>query len=247
MCQTSAVVIAERECLFRRGLAACLEADRRFEIVASVGTAREAYDAAARNVPALMIVGTTLPDQPGHAPVAELRLRQPAVAIIVMVDQLGLDDLVAAGSAGAVACIGKDVSEEQLLRTVSRVAAGELPINEQLLERSAVKRAGPPSRTLLGTETWRLGGAGPLTCRELQILTTISDGMTNVEIGVTLGISVQTVKNHVTTILRKLGVNDRTQAAVLPMRRGWLSIEDTAPDTVTPPLAADAWSRLPGR
>jgi DNA-binding NarL/FixJ family response regulator len=65
-----------------------------------------------------------------------------------------------------------------------------------------------------------------LTDRELEILRKVSDGMTNAEIGFALGISAQTVKNHVTSILRKLAVNDRTQAVVTALRRGWLSIDE---------------------
>jgi len=69
----------------------------------------------------------------------------------------------------------------------------------------------------------------PLTDRELEILKKVSDGLTNAEIGYALGISAQTVKNHVTSILRKLAVNDRTQAVVTALKRGWLSIDDTNP------------------
>ena len=69
----------------------------------------------------------------------------------------------------------------------------------------------------------------PLTDRELEILRKVSEGLTNAEIGYALGISAQTVKNHVTSILRKLAVNDRTQAVVTALRRGWLTIDGTAP------------------
>jgi DNA-binding NarL/FixJ family response regulator len=69
----------------------------------------------------------------------------------------------------------------------------------------------------------------PLTDRELEILKKVSDGLTNQEIGYALGISAQTVKNHVTSILRKLAVNDRTQAVVTALKRGWLSIDDSPP------------------
>jgi len=70
---------------------------------------------------------------------------------------------------------------------------------------------------------------GTFYIHELEILRKVSDGMTNAEIGYALGISAQTVKNHVTSILRKLAVNDRTQAVVTALKRGWLSIDDTNP------------------
>src|SRR5215204_5826533 len=69
----------------------------------------------------------------------------------------------------------------------------------------------------------------PLADRELELLKKVSDGLTNAEIGYALGISAQTVKNHVTSILRKLAVNDRTQAVVTALKRGWLSIDDANP------------------
>lgn len=85
----------------------------------------------------------------------------------------------------------------------------------------------------------------PLTDRELEILRKVSDGMTNAEIGYALGISAQTVKNHVTSILRKLAVNDRTQAVVTALRRGWLTIDENDDgEGVTGGLTATPTSRL---
>jgi DNA-binding CsgD family transcriptional regulator len=79
----------------------------------------------------------------------------------------------------------------------------------------------------------------PLTERELEILRKVSDGMTNAAIGEALGISPQTVKNHVTSILRKLAVNDRTQAVVTAFRRGWLTLNVDAPGDTTLPGVTD--------
>ena len=84
----------------------------------------------------------------------------------------------------------------------------------------------------------------PLTERELEILRKVSDGMTNAEIGYALGISAQTVKNHVTSILRKLAVNDRTQAVVTALRRGWLTIETDAEAATNAGVTATPTSRL---
>ena len=244
--QSIAVIIAERECLYRRGLSTCLGVDQRFQVVASVGTAREAYRATSELRPAIALVGTTLPDRPGMMPTAELRLRHPGVAIIVLADQVTTDDMNAAGCAGAVAYLGKDVSEDDLLRTVQRVANNESLINEQIVQRAAARRSGGERWPAVGAAV-RAAGTAPLTGRELQILRSMSDGMTNAEIGRALGISVQTVKNHVTSILRKLAVNDRTQAVVLAMRRGWLVIDESVSDPASPSIVPTFWGMPPRR
>lgn len=246
MHQSITVVIAERESLYRRGLAVCLGVDDRIQIVASVGTAREAYRAASEHRPHLILVGTTLPDRPGLLPVAELRLRHPGGAIIVLSDQVVDRDLIAASSAGAAACLPKDVSESDLVQTCQRVANEEYLINEQLLNQAAAKRASSVHRTTMAQGTaWSTSNAGPLSGRELEILKRISDGMTNSEIGETLGISLQTVKNHVTSILRKMAVSDRTQAVVLAMRSGWIPLAEPGPDPSAPPASPDMWHLLP--
>ena len=103
--------------------------------------------------------------------------------------------------------------------------------NEQLLGKPYVAaRVLEQFRAATASDLAPTSAFAPLTERELEILKKVSDGMTNAEIGYALGISAQTVKNHVTSILRKLAVNDRTQAVVLALRRGWLALDGgTAP------------------
>jgi DNA-binding NarL/FixJ family response regulator len=216
-------------------------------VIASVGTAREAYRAVSRFRPAIALVGATLPDRPGLMPVAELRLRDPGVAIIVIAEHVSDDDLIAAGCAGAAAYLSKDVTEEELLQTVRRVANDEFLINEELVLRTATRRSPSVSRSPLRAGASHSFSEAPLTNRELQILRSMSDGMTNAEIGLALGISVQTVKNHVTSILRKLAVSDRTQAVVLAMRRGWLVIDDGSLEPAAPPIVTSVWGMVPRR
>jgi DNA-binding NarL/FixJ family response regulator len=108
-------------------------------------------------------------------------------------------------------------------------------INEQLLDKPYVAaRVLEQFRSATTSDLAPTSAFAPLTDRELEILRKVSDGLTNAEIGYALGISAQTVKNHVTSILRKLAVNDRTQAVVTALRRGWLSIDDTTNNGQTP-------------
>ncbi len=227
MNESICVLIVEREALYRRGLVGCLEADPAIRVVDSVATAEEGYRRADDLLPDVVLVGTTLVDAPGLSGAAEIRRRFPALATIVMADTETDDDLFAAIRAGASAYVGKDVLEEQLIALVKRSATGEYVINEQLLSKPYVAaRVLEQFRSTTADDLAKANAFAPLTDRELEILKKVSDGLTNAEIGYALGISAQTVKNHVTSILRKLAVNDRTQAVVLALRRGWLSIDD---------------------
>jgi DNA-binding NarL/FixJ family response regulator len=228
MSETIRVLIVEREQLFRRGLAGCLAADPATAVVAAAGSAEEGYALADEHLPDVVLVGTTLADAPGLAAATEFRRRYPATATIVVAAAESDDELFAAIRAGASAYCGQDIEEAKLVRLIKRAATGEYVINEQLLDKPYVAaRVLEQFRAATTSELAPTSAFAPLTERELEILKKVSDGLTNAEIGYALGISAQTVKNHVTSILRKLAVNDRTQAVVTALKRGWLSIDDS--------------------
>lgn len=229
MSDTIRVLIVEREQLFRRGLAGALAASSRLEVVGSVGTAEEGYRLADETSPDVALVGTTLSEAPGLSAATELRRRYPALATIVVAANESDDELFAAIRAGASAYCGKDIAEDRLIELIERSATGEYVINEQLLDKPYVAaRVLEQFRSATASDLAPTSAFAPLTDRELEILRKVSDGLTNAEIGYALGISAQTVKNHVTSILRKLAVNDRTQAVVTALRRGWLSIDENS-------------------
>jgi DNA-binding NarL/FixJ family response regulator len=221
------VLIVGHEPLFRRGLSAVLEAEPLTEVVGNSATADEGYRLADELLPDVILVGTTLADAPGLAAATEMRRRFPAIATIVVAAQETDDELFAAIRAGASAYCGQDIPEDLLITLIKRSATGEYVINEQLLDKPYVAaRVLEQFRSATTSDLAPTSAFAPLTDRELEILRKVSDGLTNAEIGYALGISAQTVKNHVTSILRKLAVNDRTQAVVTALRRGWLSIDD---------------------
>ena len=227
MSDTIRVLIVERESLFRRGLAGCLAVDAGLEVIGSAATAAEGYALADQNAPDVVLVGTTLADAANLEAATEMRRRFPALATIVIAAHESDDELFAAIRAGASAYCGQDVEEDSLIALIKRAATGEYVINEQLLDKPYVAaRVLEQFRTATASDLAPTSAFAPLTDRELEILKKVSDGLTNAEIGYALGISAQTVKNHVTSILRKLAVNDRTQAVVTALRRGWLSIDD---------------------
>ncbi|MFL5762100.1 MAG: LuxR C-terminal-related transcriptional regulator [Thermomicrobiales bacterium] len=221
------VLIVGHEPLFRRGLAAVLEAEPLTEVVGTASNAEDGYKQTDEQLPDVILVGTTLVDAPGLAAATEMRRRFPAIATIVVAAQETDDELFAAIRAGASAYCGQDIPEDKLIALIKRSATGEYVINEQLLDKPYVAaRVLEQFRSATTSDMAPTSAFAPLTDRELEILRKVSDGLTNAEIGYALGISAQTVKNHVTSILRKLAVNDRTQAVVTALRRGWLSIDD---------------------
>ena len=238
MSPTIRVLVVERDPLFRRGVAALLEGSPDIELAGSAGSADAGFRLTDEQQPDVILVGTTLADAPGLAAATEMRRRFPALATIVAAPTESDDELFEAIRAGAAAYCGKDIPEDALLEIIRRVANGEYVINEQLLERPSVADRVIEQFRAASGDIPAQSAYVPLTDRELEILRKIGTGLTNAEIGHALGISPQTVKNHVTSIMRKLAVNDRTQAVVTALRRGWIHIDETRQDIAVPEPAS---------
>lgn len=233
MSRSITVLVVEREPLFRRGLTSSLNLAPDLNVVASAASREETIRLLEHASPEVAIIGTVGPDARGIDFVAELRRKSPALATVVVSVRETDDELFAAVRAGAAAYCGRNVEEATLHDLVRRSAEGEYVINEQLLHKPYVaSRVLDQFRNSGPTADAEAGSRPPLTDREMEVLQQISTGLTNAEIGYLLGISAQTVKNHVTSILRKLAVNDRTQAAVTAMRNGWLTIDSVEVDAI---------------
>lgn len=239
------VIVIEREPLYRHGLVAVLDALDGIEVVGSADSVEAGYRLGDESSPAVALVGTNLTESPGLSFAAEMRRRFPAIATIVIASHESDDELFAAIRAGASAYSGRNLDEATLFELVTRAATGEYVINEQLLSKPYVAaRVLDQFRNNVTSDAALNQAFMPLTERELEILRKVSEGMTNAEIGYALGISAQTVKNHVTSILRKLAVNDRTQAVVTALRRGWITIDDTPENEPGSGTTATPTSRL---
>src|SRR5919198_614063 len=144
--------------------------------------------------------------------------------LIVSEDEDALFDAI---KAGAAAFILKDVGPDDLVTIIRRVVSGEYLINDKVFAKPAVA-----SRVLKEFRELAVYGQeaapifAPLSPREVEILDNIAQGMTNKQVAYALTISEQTVKNHMSSILRKLSVNDRTQAVVYAMRQGWIKMPE---------------------
>ncbi|MFC1928799.1 LuxR C-terminal-related transcriptional regulator [Chloroflexota bacterium] len=153
-----------------------------------------------------------------------IRQRSPNIGVIVLTSNPSDAELFQALKAQAGAYLGKEVTAERLANTIRRVARGEHPINESLTTRPKVAEQVLHQFQELYWQDEAKAFISPLTPRETEILNYIAQGYLNKQIAAKLSISEQTIKNHVTSILRKLNANARTEAVVVAIKQGLISI-----------------------
>ena len=221
------VVIVDGHMLFRRGVRNILELESDIEVVGEAGTGREALAVVQDLTPDVVLMDLGIPAPNGRETTQRLKRELPHTGVVVMASNDDEDQLFEAIKAGAAAYVLKDIDPSDLIAIIRRVRAGEYLINDKVFSKPAVA-----SRVLKEFRELAVYGSeaqpifAPLSPREVEILDNIAQGMTNKQVAYALSISEQTVKNHMSSILRKLSVNDRTQAVVYAMRQGWIKIPE---------------------
>ena len=221
------ILIVDDHALFRVGIANILGREPDFEIVGEADDSRSAVDRAIETSPNVILMDLSLPQPGGIETTQRIKRELPSTAIIVLAVSEDEDALFDAIKAGAAAFILKDVGPDDLVTIIRRVVSGEYLINDKVFAKPSVA-----SRVLKEFRELAVYGQeaapifAPLSPREVEILDNIAQGMTNKQVAYALSISEQTVKNHMSSILRKLSVNDRTQAVVYAMRQGWIKIPE---------------------
>ena len=221
------VVIVDGHTLFRRGVRNILELEEDIEVVGEAGSGREAISVVEELTPDVILMDLSLPAPNGIETTQRIKRELPHTGVIVLAPNDDEDQLFDAIKAGAAAYVLKDIDPSDLIAIIRRVRSGEYLINDKVFAKPAVA-----SRVLKEFRELAVYGAeaqpifAPLSPREVEILDNIAQGMTNKEVAYALAISEQTVKNHMSSILRKLSVNDRTQAVVYAIRQGWIRVEE---------------------
>ncbi len=205
------LVVDDHE-VVRRGLAVLL-AGSEIEIVAEAATGKEAIRQAEKHRPDVILLDVRLPDGDGLVTLEKLRSKVPECRVVMLSTYDNPTYMARAVALGAADYILKGSSREDIIATIKAVAAGEYPSRYGQLQKVAESMKLQP--VLDEDEV-------PLTDRELQVLRHVALGLSNKEIGQSLDISVETVKEHIQNILRKIAVSDRTQAAVWAVRKGLL-------------------------
>jgi DNA-binding NarL/FixJ family response regulator len=221
------ILVVDDHALFRVGITNILSRERELEVVGEAADGRAALEMAGMVSPSIVLMDLSLPAPGGLETTQRIRREFPATAVVVMAQDEDEESLFASIKAGAAAFVIKDISPEDLIHVIRRVSQGEFLINDKVFSKPAVA-----SRVLKEFRELAVYGQeaqpifAPLSPREVEILDNIAQGMTNKQVAYALSISEQTVKNHMSSILRKLAVNDRTQAVVYAMRQGWIKMPE---------------------
>jgi len=218
------VFILSQQFLLRQGIEHSLSSVEDIEISGAADLNGGALSTIDTMPPDVALVDIDAPSNNGLTLARKIKQRSPNIGVIVLTSNASDAQLFQVLKAQASAYLEKEVTADQLVDTIRRVARGEHPINEGLTTRPKVAEQVLQQFQELSQRYEAEAFISPLTARETEILNYIAQGYLNKQIAIRLGISEQTIKNHVTSILRKLNANARTDAVVVAIKQGLISI-----------------------
>ncbi len=219
------VLIADQQPLFRHGVRAALSRAADIEVCGEAGSPDELMSAVHNLYPDVILldIGLSRSRQPDLA--RTIKQLVPSIAIVLLTPSPTDEELFQAIRSRVAGYLKRDVLPEELTTVIRRCANGEHPINDVFLSRPKVAQQVLEQFQDL---SWGKGVehfVSPLTPRETEILTYMAQGYFNKQIAAILNISEQTIKNHITSILRKLDANARTQAVITALKRGLITLD----------------------
>lgn len=205
------VLLVHDHVMFSESLRRVLELEADIEIVGTATTAREAIESVARYRPDVVLMDQELPDAPGTAAAAQVKLDYPETAVVMLTGHIDEGVLLDAIEAGCSGYVTKDEAVGAVVDAVRAAHAGEAVISPQLLIRllPRLRRAGE-----------RSGRRNQLTTRELEVLRLLARGLTNQEIAAQLTISLNTARNHIQSTITKLHAHSKLEAVASAVRDG---------------------------
>jgi NarL family two-component system response regulator LiaR len=212
MTEFISVLLVDDHAMVRQGVKTFLETQPDLSVVGEAGSGEEAIQLAAQLVPDVILMDLIMPGMDGVEATRRLKQVSPRSQIIVLTSYHEDEHIFPALKAGALSYLLKDVSAEELASAVLKAAAGEAVLHPRVAARVI--------KELQGRREVALNPFTELSERELEVLKLIADGMSNAEMAAKLVLSEKTIKGHVSNILGKLQLADRTQAAVYAWREG---------------------------
>lgn len=211
---TITVVLADDHAVVRKGLAALFDTVGDIRVLASVATAEEAVTVVGEHKPDVLLLDLLLPDQAAADTVKQVKDIHPDTQIVVLTSHEGEEYLAEVLQAGALSYLLKDIDPDELIAAVRRAARNESTLNARMARNLMVNTD--------ERDRWRR-----LTDRETEVLLLVAKGLTNAEIAASLHVSEATVKSHVSSLLGKLDLSDRTKMAVYAWERGLVNRTDS--------------------
>jgi len=212
------VLVVDDHPMVRDGMRGMLSSDRAFEVVGEAANGADALAAVDKLHPDVVLMDIRMPDMDGLQATQQIKAAHPDVSVIMVTMYDDPDYLMEAISAGAAGYLLKDVSRFDLMQTVRTVVQGGTFLNPELMTKSLQRLANKTK-----AQAAEASPLAVLTNREHEVLGLLAQGKSNKEIAAALVVSVATVKTHVEHIIQKLGVSDRTQAAVMAVTHGLLT------------------------
>ena len=210
------VMVIDKQAFFRVGVRQALSQQSDFKIL-DCDPNDDPLGIIEADSPDVILLDIDFPALSGLKLGKKIVRRCPNIRLIMLSPNLDNGELFEVIKSGATAYLNKNTTTEELASTIRQAYRGEYPINDSVVTR-------PKDIVSMGKTMEAI--TAPLTHRETQILNYIANGNSNKQIAHILEISEQTIKNHVSSILRKLNANDRAHAAVLAIRHGWISAEE---------------------
>jgi len=214
--QTIRILIADDHPVVRKGLKALLNTEPGLEVVGEAADGEQAVTKASTLKPDVILMDLSMPRKDGVQAISEIRQEVPGVKILVLTSFAEDRRIIAAIEAGALGYLLKESSPRELVRAVRTVYRGDSSLHPTV----AHKLIHSLQRSSEGPQT------ESLTVREIKVLRLIAEGLSNHDIAKKLFISEPTVRTHVSNILRKLHLDNRTQAALYALREGFASLEE---------------------
>lgn len=221
------VVVIDDHPLFRQGVIDSLSLEPDLNILGQAENGTQGLEIIRKYKPQVAVVDVNMPDMNGQMLTLRVNAEKLPTRVVLLTAYDDHGQRIYGLRAGASAYSSKDIEPEALARMVRIVASGWYVVGDQIFDLqemnawliSQTPGTAPTTDERLDEAPYQL-----LSEREMEVLKAISSGLSNKEIAMALGISHQTVKNHVTSILHKLGVEDRTQAVLYALRYGWVRL-----------------------
>ncbi len=213
------ILLADDHALVREGTRRLLETESDVEVVAEAASGEEAIDAARRLRPDIAIIDIAMPGIGGIEATRAIKIHCPGTAVLILSAYDDEPYLMALIDAGAAGFLLKSVHGEELIKAVRAVARGESVLQPWLAEKAMRRLSARTDDVGRSTEK--------LSEREFEVLRLAARGLPNKEIAIRLGLSVRTVHSHLANIFLKMQVGSRTEAVLLALRQGMISLQET--------------------